>query len=79
MHRHRLLGYGGIRDIYHPVAITLEFCSVPLRCLWLDFAILLIAVQLLQHTVLWQNQYLSARWLMYSLEKGERPEQPTQK
>ena len=33
MHRHRLLGYGGIRDIYHPVAIALEFRSVPLRCL----------------------------------------------
>ncbi len=32
-----------------------------------------------QRAVLWQNQYLPARWLMYSLEKGVRPEPPTQK
>lgn len=29
-----------------------------------------------QRAVLWQNQYLPARWLMYSLEKGVQPELP---
>lgn len=32
-----------------------------------------------QHAVLWQNQYLPAQWLMYSLEKGVRPEPPPRK
>lgn len=49
-----------------------------LYALWLSAQGKQWILEAYQRAVLWQNQYLPARWLMYSLEKGERPEPPTQ-